>query len=156
LLGDAFSGKIDKTASCWNWTGSRTSNGYGMVSMSRDLAHRIAYRISKGPIPLGKMVMHSCDNRLCVNPDHLRLGTAAENTRDMMSKGRNRFGRLPPHRASRSGLTWKDIAWLRKGTYPRGELKAVAERYGLTPEGLSKIADLRLGNRIGASFPFGR
>lgn len=81
---------------CWLWMGYASGSGYGRVMRGgrNAQAHRVAYELAHGPIPAGDVVMHSCDNRLCVNPAHLRVGTQVENMRDMHSKGRapNRKG----------------------------------------------------------------
>lgn len=77
---------------CWNWTGNITG-GYGQFKYSGKAipAHRFAYRVYRGEIPEGLWVLHDCDNPICVNPNHLFLGTAQDNTNDMVSKGRARF-----------------------------------------------------------------
>jgi len=72
---------------CWPWTGSRFPKGYGRFGAGL-LAHRVIYQLSKGPIPDGMVICHSCDNRPCCNPDHLWVGTYADNTNDARIKGR--------------------------------------------------------------------
>lgn len=79
---------------CWIWIAS-TKNGYGCLKEDGKhgkslYSHRLSYAWSKGKIPDGMQVMHSCDNRLCVNPAHLSLGTNKDNSDDMMRKGRHK------------------------------------------------------------------
>lgn len=83
---------------CRVWTGKSRCNGYGTYGATRGndrrsrLAHRISYEVFVGPIPDGLCVLHNCpdgDNRLCVNPEHLWIGTKADNAKDRMLKGRN-------------------------------------------------------------------
>lgn len=94
-LEERFFRKIVKTEECWLWFGNIRPNGYGSIQEggkgSRTLsAHRLSYEIHKGEIPDGMVVMHSCDNPSCVNPDHLSVGTYKDNTHDMIAKGRKR------------------------------------------------------------------
>jgi len=94
-LEDRFFSKVIKLDDCWMWAGNKRSNGYGAIQQggrgSRTLsAHRVSYEIHKGEIPDGMVVMHSCDNPSCVNPDHLSVGTYKQNTHDMIAKGRKR------------------------------------------------------------------
>ena len=79
---------------CWIWLGSTKRNGYGAVwrQGKEILAHRESYRLFRGEIPAGLNVLHSCDERSCVNPDHLRIGTHKENMRDAVI--RYRLGKL--------------------------------------------------------------
>lgn len=83
---------------CWEWCGSRVGAGYGRLIVEGQAigAHRLAYEVFVGPIPDGLWVLHHCDNPPCVNPDHLFLGTALDNTRDMLAKGRGILGRTFP------------------------------------------------------------
>lgn len=92
---DRFWNKVDRSGDCWTWQGSRDRKGYGRVSVNQRpvLAHRFSWTLSHGPIPDGLCVLHKCDNPPCVNPEHLFLGTIADNNRDMVAKGRHaRYG----------------------------------------------------------------
>lgn len=78
---ERFWQKVDKTASCWEWAGSKTRKGYGNFHDGERLvpSHRYSYRLAFGEIPEGMLVDHVCHNRGCVNPDHLRLATNKQN-----------------------------------------------------------------------------
>lgn len=94
-----FMNKVEKTDSCWIWKAARVmGQGYGMIKVGTKTyrAHRLSYELFKGEIPSGMYICHTCDNPPCVNPDHLFLGTASDNNRDKMEKGRFCNGHVDP------------------------------------------------------------
>ena len=117
------------TDECWEWQAYRTKNGYGGVWLRGEMtrAHRFSYEISVGTIPLGLCVLHRCDNRLCVNPAHLFLGTKTDNARDMCQKGRQAHVRGEAHGLAK--LTEADVIEIRRlyatGDHPQREIGAL-------------------------------
>lgn len=116
---------------CWLWMGYISANGYGSFTTSTDTpewAHRAAWRLTHGSVPEGIWVLHKCDNRACVNPDHLFLGTNSDNVADMVAKGRNLRGER------QNGATITDaMARTILDLAARGESrKEIARRYGIS------------------------
>lgn len=88
---DIFYSNFKKTEGCWEWTGNLNHGGYGKIG-EKGLAHRRSYQYTYGNIPAGKQVCHTCDNRKCVNPAHLFLGSIGDNMKDKVFKNRQAKG----------------------------------------------------------------
>lgn len=107
-----------KTANeCWDWTGCLGDKGYGSINKGfwhggNERAHRLSWIIHYGYISKELQVLHTCDNRKCVNPHHLYLGTNADNVRDRVMRGRE--GDRSGEKNGRSKLTQKEVDYIRK------------------------------------------
>lgn len=113
-----FWAKVDMGPNCWNWTASTAGRGYGQfwVKSRKRLcyAHRFSWELHNLKwVPEGMLIRHDCDNPLCVNPSHLRLGTAKDNYRDMVSRGRRRLRPCKGECHGRARLTRKDVEEIR-------------------------------------------
>lgn len=118
---------------CWLWTGPIDGGPHGrprLGSGKRHIAARVAWIIYRGPIPVGFLVCHHCDNGMCVNPDHLFLGTHADNTADMLAKGRwsKRSGSLN----TRARLRDEDVEVLRWLVANGIPARLLAEPFGIS------------------------
>jgi len=128
-----FWSKVVKTKDCWNWTASLDSYGYGQIGINGRLvlSHRISYELSFGKIPKGISILHTCDNRRCIRPQHLYSGTQFDNMRDMVLRGRraDTRGEKNPH----SKITSKEILKIRR-LYAKGDTThhKLADMFGLS------------------------
>ena len=109
---------------CWTWT--RYAQRYAQIHWQGRIygAHVASYIVHKGPVPKGKCVLHTCDNPLCINPEHLWLGTSAENTADKVRKGRQVKG----DKTRFCKLTPDDVMAVRAAT---GSQRAIARQFGV-------------------------
>jgi hypothetical protein len=127
---------------CWLWTGARERAGYGVIAddtSKRQLrASRLAYEREHGPVPPGMNVCHRCDNPPCVNPAHLFAGTHAENTADMIRKGRTPVIGKRGSASPNAKLTDDDVRAIRH-LYPTMSQQAIADRYGVNQDTVSSI-----------------
>jgi hypothetical protein len=125
---------------CLLWIGYITRSGYGVLAIGKRTeqkgrAHVVSWMLQQGPVPSGLCVLHRCDVRACVNPDHLFLGTRTDNVHDMIQKGRNTSGK----RSEKRKLTDRQAEEIRQSDLPTRE---IARHFGLAPK---TIRFIRLG-----------
>lgn len=137
-----FLRRVVKTSKCWIWTGPLTNGGYGRITYggisTTGLAHRASWIFfNNKPIPLGLEVLHKCDNRRCVNPNHLHIGTQKDNIREMVERRRGIEGEDHPC----SKLSNKDVLRIR-GELRRGNIsrKKIAKSYSVSASLIDRIA----------------
>ena len=130
--------EFDTNGGCWLWSGAM-QKGYGTMNLWDRFygAHRISYDLHKGPIPDGMHVLHKCDVRACVNPDHLFVGTRSDNMKDMMSKGRQK------HASGYTRPSKKERAYMIESCKPTNEVARELGRHPSTVARIRKSAALK-------------
>lgn len=134
---ERFWSKVKKTKTCWIWTtGKRKGYGVFCIKFKTLKAHRFSWEICKGPIPKNILVLHKCDNRACVKPSHLFLGTQQDNMKDMMSKNRQAKG----EKHSQVKLTEKEVLRIRY-LYSKGNIsqRKLAKQFNVTQPMITNI-----------------
>lgn len=123
----------EPNSGCWIWLKAIGTHGYGVTQNPKTgnptTAHRVSFEAHKGPIPPGMCVLHRCDCRPCINPDHLFLGTDADNVADKIKKGRLRWGISVGESHGESKLTDTQVLEIRKSP---DSGRALAKRYNVS------------------------
>lgn len=134
--------KYNPVNGCWEWRRNFNIAGYGMIWMKGDKgadrserAHRLSWVAWRGPIPAGMAILHRCDNRRCVNPDHLFLGTRADNNRDCVAKGRKAVGEKHPA----AKLTLAEVSAIRDALNTGISQVHLARQYKIDASVISRI-----------------
>ncbi len=140
---ERWGANVERSEGCWRWRGTLRGDGYGVINAGKEggykilRAHRVAYEHFVGPIPEELEMRHLCHNRECVNPEHLAVGTRADNMRDMVEAGR--WGDHPPMRGAGNGnskLTDSKVLAIRASGEPGVVL---ARRFGVSGTTVSQV-----------------
>jgi len=145
-VADRFWVKVDKSGGCWEWTAGKNAGGYGQIGFDGKMraAHRISWIMENGIIPKGMLICHVCDNRACVNPAHLFLGTHKDNTQDAVKKGRMANGES----SGLSRLTEKQVLSIRR-EYAEGKTQLeLARKYNVSRITIHKIVTRKTWKHI--------
>lgn len=130
-LSDRLWAKVEKTDGCWLWTGAVAQFGHGKIidwpSGKYKSTHRVSWELAHGPVPMGMQVCHRCDVPRCVRPDHLFLGTQADNLADMRSKGRAPVG----DRNGQARLSDDDVRLIHAAVKAGERTRDIAVRFGI-------------------------
>tara|TARA_R110000868_G_scaffold92172_1_gene255759 strand:+ start:417 stop:902 length:486 start_codon:yes stop_codon:yes gene_type:complete len=139
---ERFWHKVDKTNNCWNWLGSKDKDGYGWFSLTKNgkttYAHRYSALIKFTDLQ-DKLVRHTCDNTACVNPDHLILGTAKDNSNDMINRNRSLKGELNPNSKATNEQAKNILLEYEQATIKYGILVYLAKKYNLSKQIVYRI-----------------
>lgn len=127
---------------CWEWQGTIHRVGYGTVPAvfgGGRYAHRAMFAAAVAPIPRGMYVLHTCDNRKCINPEHLFVGTHLDNIRDMDAKGRHRGGSLPNESNPSCKFSDEVISTIRRDRMNGSSLRMLIRQYGISETHLLRV-----------------
>lgn len=156
-LAERLWSRVDRSAGpdgCWPWTGARLPHGYGRMGVGSrreqtrrtELTHRIAYAVHTGEDVSGLVVRHRCDNPPCCNPAHLQLGTMADNTQDMISRGRARGGVTGPANGA-SKLTEADVRTIRLRSAAENH-EAISRDYGVSRTAIRHVVERKTWRHV--------
>ena len=148
-----FWSKVDKRGpdDCWPWRGALTVKGYARFPGRRrtNRASRIAWELAhEEPVPRDKLICHTCDNRACVNPKHLYVGTALDNNRDRSRRGRWRGGSPPGERSGQARLTAEQILEMRALHVLGHSYKSLGRKYGYSANSVRAIVLRRVWRHV--------
>lgn len=147
-FGERFWSRVERGDGCWLWTGTLWPNGYGQCASGtrsrNDYAHRMAWKLTNGPIPDGLNVLHRCDNPPCCRPDHLFLGTDADNVADKVAKGRQ----LKGEQIHGARLVAAQIPDIRRRLADRESMHLIAADYGVSRGAIQDIAGGRTWRHV--------
>lgn len=134
--------RMNQANGCIEWIGAIESTGYGQIRVGAHLeaAHRVSYRLAKGEIPLGMLVLHKCDNRKCINVEHLFIGDYSDNAKDMVAKGRQGKRGLYGSNHPMSKLTPQEVLQIRR-IYAEGRStqKMLSVEFGICQDQIGAI-----------------
>lgn len=134
---------VNKTDTCWLWTGADNGRGYGLFGLDTKrsvgvLAHRFSWQLHNGPIPIGLYVCHHCDVKRCIRPSHLFIGTATDNMRDCNAKGRINYAKGT--QKSGAKLTPEAVAEIRRDYRPyRVPAGVFARKFGVSEQSIRVV-----------------
>lgn len=140
---------VQKTETCWIWSGGKTTGGYGKFNPTHksgwEKSHRFSWTLHFGEIPEGKVVCHKCNMKLCVRPDHLYVATSRENTLDAMRDGLCPIG----EKHGMAKITEEQVKEIRLLHKPKEiSMGFLAKKYGITKTQISRIINRKTWKHI--------
>lgn len=141
LLTERFWVKVQKTETCWLWVGASHKAGYGALTSAgiNCTAHRVSWELHNGRIPEGLQVLHKCEVRNCVKPEHLFLGTQKANIHDMLQKGRHR---------TQSKLKVAQVIEIRRRLKCGDIQRVIARKFNIAQSTVSQIASAKTWRHV--------